>query len=220
MRNWMGSVEQTHYIIGSVVGPHPFPMIVRDFQSVIGREAKAQCMKKEGKLPDYVVACVGGGSNAAGIFAPFVDDASVKLIGVEAGGRSTALGQHAAALCAGRPGVLHGSLSYVLQDEDGQTADVHSCSAGLDYPGVGPEHAYWKDTHRVEYVSITDDEALAAFKQLAELEGILPALETAHAFAHVAKIAPRMSKDQIIIVNLSGRGDKDCQEVARLMGTV
>jgi tryptophan synthase beta chain len=220
MRDWMGSVEHTHYIIGSVVGPHPFPMIVRDFQSVIGREAREQCLKKEGKLPDYVVACVGGGSNAAGIFAPFVDDASVKLIGVEAGGRSTALGQHAAALCAGKPGVLHGSLSYVLQDEDGQTADVHSCSAGLDYPGVGPEHAYWKDTRRVEYVSITDEEALTAFRQLAELEGILPALETAHAFAHVAKIAPKMGKDQVIIVNLSGRGDKDCQEVARLMGTV
>jgi tryptophan synthase beta chain len=219
MRDWMGSVEHTHYIIGSVVGPHPFPMIVRDFQSVIGREARAQCLKKEGKLPDYVVACVGGGSNAAGIFAPFVEDASVKLIGVEAGGRSTALGQHAAALCSGKPGVLHGSLSYVLQDDDGQTADVHSCSAGLDYPGVGPEHAYWKDTRRVEYVSITDEEALIAFKQLAVLEGILPALETAHAFAHVAKIAPKLPKDQVIIVNLSGRGDKDCQEVARLMGT-
>ena len=219
MRDWMGSVEHTHYIIGSVVGPHPFPMIVRDFQSVIGREARVQCLKKEGRLPDYVVACVGGGSNAGGIFYPYVNDASVKLIGVEAGGRSTALGQHAAALCAGKPGVLHGSLSYVLQDDDGQTADVHSCSAGLDYPGVGPEHAYWKDTQRVQYVSITDNEALDAFRELAELEGILPALETAHAFAHVAKIAPKMSKDQLIIVNLSGRGDKDCQEVARLMGT-
>jgi tryptophan synthase beta chain len=219
LRDWMGSVNHTHYIIGSVVGPHPFPMIVRDFQSVIGREARAQCLEKENKLPDYVIACVGGGSNAAGIFAPFVNDASVKLIGVEAGGRSTALGQHAAALCAGKPGVLHGSLSYVLQDEDGQTADVHSCSAGLDYPGVGPEHAYWKDTNRVQYVSITDEQALAAFKQLAELEGILPALETAHAFAHVARIAPSLPKDQIILVNLSGRGDKDCQEVARLMGT-
>jgi tryptophan synthase beta chain len=219
MRDWMGSVEHTHYIIGSVVGPHPFPMIVRDFQSVIGREAREQCMKKEGKLPDYVVACVGGGSNAAGIFAPFVNDPSVKLIGVEAGGRSTALGQHAAALCAGKPGVLHGSLSYVLQDDDGQTAEVHSCSAGLDYPGVGPEHAYWKDTKRVEYVTITDQEALDAFKLLAELEGILPALETAHAFAHVAKIAPKLPKDQIVMVNLSGRGDKDCQEVARLMET-
>ncbi len=219
MRDWMGTVEHTHYIIGSVVGPHPFPMMVRDFQSVIGVEAREQCFEQEGKLPDYVVACVGGGSNAAGIFAPFANDSSVKMIGVEAGGRSSDLGQHAAALTAGRPGVLHGSLSYVLQDDDGQTADVHSCSAGLDYPGVGPEHAYWKDSGRVEYVSITDDEALAAFKQLAELEGILPALETAHAFAHVAKLAPKLSKDKIIIVNLSGRGDKDCQEVARLMGT-
>ena len=218
MRDWMGSVEHTHYIIGSVVGPHPFPMIVRDFQSFIGRETREQCMQTEGKLPDVIVACVGGGSNAAGIFYPFVDDASVKLIGVEAGGRTLELGHHAAALTAGRPGVLHGSLSYVLQDDDGQTAEVHSCSAGLDYPGVGPEHAYWKDNGRVEYVNISDAEALDAFKQLAELEGILPALETAHAFAHVAKIAGKMSRDQVIVVNLSGRGDKDCQEVARLLG--
>jgi len=218
MRDWMGSVEHTHYIIGSVVGPHPFPMIVRDFQSFIGRETREQCAQIEGKLPDVIVACVGGGSNAAGIFYPFVDDASVKLIGVEAGGRTLELGHHAAALTAGRPGVLHGSLSYVLQDDDGQTAEVHSCSAGLDYPGVGPEHAYWKDNGRVEYVNISDAEALDAFKQLAELEGILPALETAHAFAHVAKIAGKMSRDQVIVVNLSGRGDKDCQEVARLLG--
>ncbi len=218
MRDWMGSVEHTHYIIGSVVGPHPFPMIVRDFQSLIGKEAKQQCMEAEGRLPDCVIACVGGGSNAAGIFAPFADDPSVKLVGIEAGGRSSALGQHAAALCAGKPGVLHGSLSYVLQDEDGQTADVHSVSAGLDYPGVGPEHAFWKDAGRVQYVSITDAEALAAFRQLAQLEGILPALESAHAFAYLAKVAPAMPKDQIVIVNLSGRGDKDCQEVARLIG--
>ena len=218
MRDWMGSVEHTHYIIGSVVGPHPFPMMVRDFQSVIGKEAREQCLAQEGRLPDYVIACVGGGSNAAGIFAPFVCDASVKLIGVEAGGRSTDLGQHAASLTAGKPGVLHGSLSYVLQDPDGQTAVVHSCSAGLDYPGVGPEHAYWKDTKRVEYFSITDAEALAAFKQVAELEGILPALETAHAFAQAAKLAPTLRKDQIVMINLSGRGDKDCQEVARLLG--
>jgi tryptophan synthase beta chain len=217
MRDWMGSVEHTHYIIGSVVGPHPFPMIVRDFQSVIGIEARAQILEIEGRLPDYVLACVGGGSNAAGIFAPFAEDSSVKMIGIEAGGRGNSLGQHAAALCAGRPGVLHGSLSYVLQDEDGQTADVHSVSAGLDYPGVGPEHAYWKDTGRVKYVSVTDAEALAAFQQLAELEGILPALESAHAFAHLAKMAPTLSRDKIIIVNLSGRGDKDCQEVARLI---
>jgi tryptophan synthase beta chain len=217
MRDWMGSVDQTHYIIGSVVGPHPFPMIVRDFQSMIGREAREQCLGAEGRLPDLVVACVGGGSNAAGIFAPFAADSSVKLIGVEAGGRGTALGQHAASLTAGKPGVLHGSLSYVLQTDDGQTADVHSVSAGLDYPGVGPEHAWWKDQGRVEYVTITDAEALDAFGLLARLEGILPALETAHAIAHVAKIAPKMDRGQIIIVNLSGRGDKDCQEVARLL---
>jgi tryptophan synthase beta chain len=217
MRDWMGSVEHTHYIIGSVVGPHPFPMIVRDFQAMIGRETREQCMVREGRLPDYIVASVGGGSNAAGIFAPFASDSSVKLIGVEAGGRGSALGQHAASLSAGKPGVLHGSLSYVLQDEDGQTADVHSVSAGLDYPGVGPEHAYWKDSGRVQYVSITDAEALDAFQLLARLEGILPALESAHAFAHVAKIAPKLEKDQIVVINLSGRGDKDCQEVARLI---
>jgi tryptophan synthase beta chain len=218
MRDWMGSVQHTHYIIGSVVGPHPFPMIVRDFQSMIGTEARQQCLETEGKLPDAVVACVGGGSNAAGIFAPFAFDSSVKLIGVEAGGRGSELGQHAASLTAGKPGVLHGSLSYVLQDDDGQTADVHSCSAGLDYPGVGPEHAYWKDSGRVRYVSITDEEALKAFQLLAQLEGILPALETAHAIAQVQKLAPTMSRDQVIVVNLSGRGDKDCQEVARLIG--
>jgi tryptophan synthase beta chain len=219
MRDWMGSVEHTHYIIGSVVGPHPFPMIVRDFQSMIGKEARGQCLEIEGKLPDAVIACVGGGSNAAGIFAPFANDPQVKLIGVEAGGLGSALGQHAASLTAGKPGVLHGSLSYVLQDDDGQTADVHSCSAGLDYPGVGPEHAYWKDTGRVEYVSITDAEALEGFKLLAQLEGILPALETAHAIAQVSKIAKKFKPDQVIVINLSGRGDKDCQEVARLMGT-
>jgi len=217
MRDWMGSVEQTHYIIGSVVGPHPFPMIVREFQSMIGKETREQCIAIEGRLPDLVVACVGGGSNAAGMFAPFTGDVSVRLVGVEAGGRGSALGQHAAALSAGKPGVLHGSLSYVLQDDDGQTADVHSVSAGLDYPGVGPEHAYWKDSGRVEYVTITDAEALDAFELLAKLEGILPALETAHAIAHVAKIAPRMGCDQIVVINLSGRGDKDCQEVARLI---
>jgi tryptophan synthase beta chain len=218
MRDWMGSVDSTHYIIGSVVGPHPFPMIVRDFQSVIGREARRQCLEIEKRLPDYIIACVGGGSNAAGIFAPFAVDSSVKLIGIEAGGRGSALGQHAASLTAGRPGVLHGSLSYVLQDEDGQTADVHSVSAGLDYPGVGPEHAFWKDSGRVQYFSITDQQALAAFQQLAQLEGILPALESAHAFAYLEQLVPKLPKDKIIIVNLSGRGDKDCQEVARLIG--
>jgi len=217
MRDWMGSVSHTHYIIGSVVGPHPFPMIVRDFQSVIGTETKAQCLESLGKLPDYVIACVGGGSNAAGIFAPFAEDKSVKLIGVEAGGIGSAMGQHAASLTAGKPGVLHGSLSYVLQDNDGQTANVHSCSAGLDYPGVGPEHAYWKDTGRVEYVSINDTEALGGFEMLAKLEGILPALETSHAIAQLEKLAPRLKKSEVIVINLSGRGDKDCEEVARLL---
>jgi tryptophan synthase beta chain len=219
LRDWMGSVGHTHYIIGTVAGPHPFPEIVRDFQICIGQEAREQCLKVEGRLPDYVIACVGGGSNAAGIFAPFVADSSVKLIGVEAGGRGMELGQHAASLCKGQPGVLHGCLSYVLQDDDGQTADVHSVSAGLDYPGVGPEHAYWKDTGRVEYVSVTDAEALEAFQTLARLEGILPALESSHAIAHAAKIAPKLPKDQILVINLSGRGDKDCQEVARLIAT-
>ena len=218
MRDWMGSVGHTHYIIGTVAGPHPFPMMVRDFQSLIGSEARAQCLEAEGKLPDVVIACVGGGSNAAGIFAPFVQDGGVKLVGVEAGGRGSGLGQHAASLSNGRPGVLHGCLTYVLQDDDGQTADVHSASAGLDYPGVGPELAYWKDSGRVSYEVITDEEALTAFQDVAQLEGILPALESSHAFAHAAKIAGDMSKDQVIVINLSGRGDKDCQEVARLLG--
>jgi len=218
LRDWMGSVEHTHYIIGTVAGPHPFPTMVRDFQACIGRETREQCMSLEGRLPDYLIACVGGGSNAAGIFYPFVDDQQVKLIGVEAGGRGSALGQHAASLCSGKPGVLHGCISYVLQDEDGQTADVHSISAGLDYPGVGPEHAWWKDSGRVEYVCISDAEALEAFQLIARLEGILPALESAHAIAQLAKLAPKLSTDKIIVVNLSGRGDKDCQEVARLIG--
>jgi len=217
LRDWMGSVEHTHYIIGSVAGPHPFPMMVRDFQACIGNETKAQALDAWGRLPDCVIACVGGGSNAAGIFYPFIEDRAVKLIGVEAGGRGSALGQHAATLSFGKPGVLHGTLSYVLQDDDGQTADVHSVSAGLDYPGVGPEHSYWKDSGRVEYTSITDAESLAAFRLLAELEGILPALESAHAIAQVMKTAPTMKPDQAIVVNLSGRGDKDCQEVARLI---
>ncbi|MCI0675785.1 MAG: tryptophan synthase subunit beta [Phycisphaerales bacterium] len=216
LRDWMGSVAHTHYIIGSVVGPHPFPMIVRDFQSVIGRECREQCLELFGALPDAIVACVGGGSNAAGIFHPFIGDQSAKLLGVEAGGRSSRPGDHAASLCWGSPGVLHGSLSYVLQDEFGQTADVHSCSAGLDYPGVGPEHSYWKDSGRVEYTSVTDQEALDAFRLTAELEGIIPALETAHAIAAAIKLAPSMSPAQNIVINLSGRGDKDVQEVMRL----
>jgi tryptophan synthase beta chain len=217
MRDWMGSVQHTHYILGTVAGPHPFPMIVRDFQSVIGIEARAQSMEAFGRLPDAIVACVGGGSNAAGIFYPFVEDTSVKLFGAEAGGKGTALGQHAASLTSGHPGVLHGSLSYILQTPDGQTADVHSISAGLDYPGVGPEHAYWKDSKRVEYAAITDDEALDAFEFLAQREGIIPALESAHAIAHAMKIACTMDKNQILVVNLSGRGDKDCMEAARLL---
>src|SRR5947207_9351343 len=209
LRDWMGSVEHTHYIIGSVAGPHPFPMMVRDFQACIGRETKQQIMEMEDRLPDVIVACVGGGSNAAGIFYPFVDDKSVKLIGVEAGGRGSALGQHAATLSYGKPGVLHGSLSYVLQDDDGQTADVHSVSAGLDYPGVGPEHSYWKDTGRVKYASISDAESLDAFQEVARLEGILPALESAHAFAHAAKVAPTMGKDQVLVIKI---GRASCRE--------
>ncbi|MBL9000157.1 MAG: tryptophan synthase subunit beta [Phycisphaerae bacterium] len=218
MRDWMGSVEKTHYIIGSVVGPHPFPMIVRDFQSVIGRETKAQSLRLLTKLPDAVVACVGGGSNAAGIFYPFVDDAKVKLIGVEAGGRGPGPGQHAAPLSQGSPGILHGSLSYVLQDESGQTADVHSCSAGLDYPGVGPEHSYWKDAGRITYTSATDEEALGAFRLLARTEGIIPALESSHAISHAVKLAAEMNAEQNLVINLSGRGDKDVDEASRLIG--
>jgi tryptophan synthase beta chain len=217
MRDWMGSVETTHYILGSVVGPHPFPRVVRDFQSVIGRETREQCQRAFGSLPDCIVACVGGGSNAAGIFYPFIEDESVELIGVEAGGRSDSLGDHAAPLSHGQPGVLHGSLSYVLQDEFGQTAQVHSCSAGLDYPGVGPEHAHWRDTGRVRYTSVTDREALDAFQLLAKLEGIIPALETAHAIARACERATSMSADQTVVINLSGRGDKDVQEAMRLI---
>ncbi len=217
-RDWMGTVDRTHYIIGSVMGPHPFPTIVRDFQSVIGRETREQFLAKESRLPDYVVACVGGGSNAAGIFAPLIDDAEVKLIGVEAGGRGDATGEHASTLAKGAPGVLHGMYTYVLQDEDGQTSPVHSVSAGLDYPGVGPEHSLWKQTGRAEYVSVGDDETLTAFQLLSETEGILPALETAHAVAHVTKLAPTLSRDQSIVINVSGRGDKDCVEVAQILG--
>ena len=218
MRDWMGSVEHTHYILGSVVGPHPFPMIVRDFQCVIGNETKAQTSQCFKRAPDCIVACVGGGSNAAGIFYPFIDDTSVRLVGVEAGGKSDILGEHAAPLCQGQPGILHGSLSYVLQDEHGQTAPVHSCSAGLDYPGVGPEHAYWKEADRVEYVSVTDAEALDAFTLLARAEGIIPALESAHAIAHALVIAADMPRTANLVINLSGRGDKDVEEAARLLG--
>jgi len=217
MRDWMGSVESTHYILGSVAGPHPFPTIVRDFQSCIGVEARRQMLEVEGRLPDVVIACVGGGSNAAGIFAPMIDDREVEMVGVEAGGRSMKLGDHAATLSAGKPGVLHGSLSYVLQDEQGQTAQVHSVSAGLDYPGVGPEHSFWKDSGRVRYTAVGDNEAIDAVAALAEAEGIIPALESAHAVAEALKLAPKLGKDKIVLVNLSGRGDKDCTEIARLM---
>lgn len=218
MRDWMASVENTHYIIGSVIGPHPFPVMVRDFQSVIGREARAQCLETFNSLPDTVVACVGGGSNAAGMFYPFVEDSGVRLVGVEAGGRSSQAGDHASPLSFGAPGVLHGSYSYVMQDDDGQTSDVHSISAGLDYPGVGPEHSYWKDSGRADYVFCRDDEALATFDKLARSEGILPALESCHALAKAIEIAGTMRPDQNLLVCLSGRGDKDAAEIARLKG--
>ena len=218
MRDWMSSVENTHYIIGSVMGPHPFPMIVRDFQSVVGRETRQQFLEREGKLPDMIVACVGGGSNAAGIFYPFIEDKSVRLVGVEAGGEGLNTTRHSATLCKGSPGVLHGMYTYVLQDEDGQTLPVHSVSAGLDYPGVGPVHSQWKDTGRADYVAVTDQEALDAFTMLSETEGVIPALESAHAVAHVINIAKSFPRDFSIVINLSGRGDKDCVEVARLLG--
>jgi tryptophan synthase beta chain len=218
LRDWMASVEHTHYIIGSVVGPHPFPVMVRDFQSVIGRETKEQCREQVGRLPDVVIACVGGGSNSAGMFHPFIGDAAVELRGVEAGGRGTEAGAHAATLGHGSPGVLHGSYSYVLQDPDGQTAPVHSVSAGLDYPGVGPEHSYWKDSGRVHYVSVGDEDALRGFDLCARLEGILPALETAHALVEGMRVAARRAKEDVVVICFSGRGDKDCFEVARLRG--
>jgi len=216
MRDWMGSVSDTHYILGSVVGPHPFPMIVRDFQAIIGRETIEQSEARFGRLPDAVVACVGGGSNAAGMFYPFVAGTDVPLIGVEAGGHNDQRGQHASSLTYGKPGVLHGSFSYVLQDEDGQTDDVHSASAGLDYPGVGPEHSHWKKTGRVEYRSCRDDQALATFDMIAKTEGILPALESSHAIATGMEVAKERGKDEIVVVCLSGRGDKDAAEIQRL----
>ncbi|MFA9477348.1 tryptophan synthase subunit beta [Phycisphaerales bacterium AB-hyl4] len=218
MRDWMETADTTHYIIGSVVGPHPFPMIVRDYQAVIGTECRQQCLDQIGRLPDTVVACVGGGSNAAGIFYPFIDDEQVQLVGVEAGGRAATLGEHAAPLNFGQPGVLHGSLSYVMQDDDGQTAPVHSISAGLDYPGVGPEHAHWHDAGRVTYTACTDEQALKAFTALTEKEGIIPALESSHALAHALDMASSMPKDKVVVINLSGRGDKDLDEAVRLLG--
>ncbi|MBM4070256.1 MAG: tryptophan synthase subunit beta [Planctomycetes bacterium] len=218
MRHWMATVQDTHYIIGSVVGPHPFPAMVRDFQSVIGQETREQCREQVGRLPDVVVACVGGGSNSAGMFFPFVGDQSVELVGVEAGGRSARGGDHAATLSHGKPGVLHGAFSYVLQGADGQTADVHSVSAGLDYPGVGPEHSYWKDSGRVQYTSVGDTEALEGFALCSRLEGILPALETAHAVVAGMRVAKNRSHEDVVVICFSGRGDKDCFEVARLQG--
>ena len=213
LRDWVASFEYTHYLIGSVVGPHPYPTMVRDFQSVIGKETKRQIVETEGHLPDAVVACVGGGSNAMGIFHPFVGDKSVRLVGVEAAGKGIETGKHSASLCAGEKGILHGMLSYFLQDEDGQISTTHSVAAGLDYPGVGPEHAWLKEIGRAEYVAVTDDQALKAFVELSRTEGILPALESAHALAYAMELAKEMEKDEIIVVNLSGRGDKDLEIV-------
>jgi len=218
MRDWVTHVDDTFYIIGTVAGPHPYPMMVRDFQSVIGRECLMQMPELCGRQPDAVIACVGGGSNAMGIFFPYIPYGEVKLIGVEAGGLGIASGKHAASLCAGRPGVLHGNRTYLLQDEHGQIIETHSISAGLDYPGVGPEHAWLKDTGRAQYVTIDDEEAVAAFHDLCRLEGIIPALESAHALAHAAKLAPTLPRDRILLVNLSGRGDKDMHTVAEKSG--
>ncbi len=218
MRDWVTNVRHSYYLLGSVVGPHPYPSMVRDFQSVIGKETREQILARCNLLPDYIVACVGGGSNAIGIFHPFLNDKEVKLIGVEAGGRGLKTGKHAASLSAGSAGVLHGAKSYVLQDRDGQIRETHSISAGLDYPGVGPEHSYLKDSGRVSYVAINDKEALNAFQLLCSTEGILPALEPAHAISYAAKLASSLSKEQIIVVNLSGRGDKDMDIVVEALG--
>jgi tryptophan synthase beta chain len=218
MRDWVTNVDDTFYIIGTVAGPHPYPELVRDFQSIIGREARQQCLNQAGRLPDALVACVGGGSNAIGLFHPFLNDESVEMYGVEAGGDGVETGRHAAPLNDGIPGVLHGSRTYLMEDENGQIIDTHSVSAGLDYPGVGPEHSWLKDIGRVEYVAINDQEALAAFRELTQIEGIMPALETSHALAYAEKMARNMPKDKIIIVNLSGRGDKDILTMAELDG--
>jgi len=218
MRDWVTNVDDTFYIIGTVAGPHPYPMLVRDFQCVIGREARQQCLEQVGRLPDALVACVGGGSNAIGLFHPFLDDAEVAMYGVEAGGHGLSSNQHAAPLTAGSPGVLHGNRTYLMQDADGQIMHTHSISAGLDYPGVGPEHAWLKDVGRVDYVVANDDEALRAFHKLTRIEGIMPALESSHALAYAEKLAARMTPDQVIVVNLSGRGDKDIHTVAQIDG--
>ncbi|MGV8979572.1 tryptophan synthase subunit beta [Clostridium sp.] len=218
MKNWVSNVEDTFYVIGSTVGLHPYPTMVRDFQRVIGDEARKQILDKEHRLPDYIVACVGGGSNSMGIFYPFIEDSSVKLVGVEAAGKGLATDQHAATIAKGNIGIIHGMKTYVLQDEDGQIMPVYSISAGLDYPGIGPEHAYLHDTNRAQYVSATDYEAINAFMELSKVEGIIPAIESAHAIAYVMNLAPTLSADKIIIINLSGRGDKDINTVAELMG--
>ena len=218
IRDWVTNVETTHYLIGSVVGPHPYPMIVRDFQALIGREARAQMLDAAGRLPDYAIACVGGGSNAMGLFYEFIGDVGVKLVGVEAGGRGVESGEHSSTLVAGDVGVLHGSMSYLLQDEDGQIREAHSISAGLDYPGVGPEHSWLKDTERAEYASVTDEQALEGFALLCRTEGIIPALEPAHAIYYVSRLAPKLSSDEIILLGLSGRGDKDIDTVAQATG--
>jgi tryptophan synthase beta chain len=218
IRDWVSNVEDTYYMIGSVVGPHPYPMIVRDFQSVIGKEAKEQILSKEGRLPDYLVACVGGGSNSIGLFYPFLTENKVKIYGVEAAGHGLTTQEHAATLVAGNIGILHGAKSFLLQDEDGQIKEAYSISAGLDYPGVGPEHAYLKETNRANYVSVTDDEALEAFQLLSKVEGIIPALETAHAIAYLLKLIPKTKKEEIVVVCLSGRGDKDTEVAIDKLG--
>jgi tryptophan synthase beta chain len=220
IRDWVTNVETTHYILGSVAGPHPYPMMVRDFHAIIGQETRAQCQEKWGGLPDILMACVGGGSNAMGLFHEFVDDPSVRMIGIEAAGSGVASGKHAATLTAGRVGVLHGAMSYLLQDNDGQVIEAHSISAGLDYPGVGPEHSFLKDMGRAEYYSVTDQEALDAFQRVSRLEGIIPALETAHAFAYLDTLCPQLSGNPRIVINSSGRGDKDVNTVAKALGNL
>ena len=218
LRDWVATCDTTFYCIGTVAGPHPYPAMVRDFQCVIGNETRAQMMEMEGRLPDTLVACIGGGSNAMGLFHPFLDDAGVRIIGVEAAGRGVETGEHAASLTGGRPGVLHGNRTYLLQDDEGQITEAHSISAGLDYPGIGPEHSWLKEKGRVEYVSATDDEAVAAFQLLCKLEGIIPALESSHALAYVQKLAPSLPKDNLLVMNLSGRGDKDVPQIAARLG--
>ncbi|MBF7096996.1 tryptophan synthase subunit beta [Alkalibacter mobilis] len=217
IRDWVSNVKDTYYVIGSVVGPHPYPAMVRDFQRIIGDEAKEQILKLEGRMPDYLVACVGGGSNAMGLFYPFVDEQNVKIIGVEAAGQGIYTNKHAASITKGSVGIIHGMMTYLLQDDYGQILPAHSISAGLDYPGIGPEHAFLHDSGRAEYVSVTDDEALAAFQMLSRVEGIIPALESSHALAYLIKMAPTTRKEDIIIVNLSGRGDKDMEQVAKIL---